>query len=210
NTAPTDQLMLAALEDIAASGTSFKDGYEIPPKETTTDAITCASSMIVSTCDDDGMLPTTMNTRLLRQRRDEELLDFANEIDGTKERGVPVLELILQSLLNVTSALLFGTRYPLGDPKREYLAKLAADFMERIHCAPIIQFKPQWLCRLEAKLPFTRTGAMRRCRLAMIDFVRHQIKEHEGTIKADVTRDFIDGFLKEVEKHRHDPNSAFQ
>ncbi|KAG0434137.1 hypothetical protein HPB47_019336, partial [Ixodes persulcatus] len=140
----------------------------------------------------------------------EELLDFVNEINRTKERGIPVLELILQSVLNVTSGLLFGTRYPLGDPKGKYLAKLAADFTERIHCAPIIQFKPQWLCRLEAKLPFTRTGAMRRCRLAMIDFIRDQIKEHEGTIEADITRDFIDGFLKQVEKHRHDPNSAFQ
>ncbi|CAN8016351.1 unnamed protein product, partial [Ixodes persulcatus] len=140
----------------------------------------------------------------------EELLDFANEIDRTKERGVPVLELILQSLLNVTSALLFGTRYPLGDPKRKHLAKLASDYMDRIHSAPIIQFKPQWLCRFEAKLPFTRTGAMRRCRLAMVDFTRDQIKEHEGTIEADVSRDFIDGFLKQVEKHWDDPNSAFQ
>lgn len=140
----------------------------------------------------------------------EELLNLVNEIDGAKERGIPVFELLLQSLLNTISALLLGTRYPLGGPKCKYLAKLAGDFIERIHCAPIIQFKPQWLCRVEARLPFTRTGAMRRCRLAMIDFIGDQIKEHANTIQADVTRDFIDAFLKKVEKHRHDPNSAFQ
>ncbi|KAG0424471.1 hypothetical protein HPB47_028311 [Ixodes persulcatus] len=57
NTESTDQLMLAALQDIADSGTSFKDGYEILPKESTTDAMTYTSSTIVSACDDDDMRP---------------------------------------------------------------------------------------------------------------------------------------------------------
>ncbi|KAG0428205.1 hypothetical protein HPB47_024795 [Ixodes persulcatus] len=57
NPESTDQLMLAALQDIADSGTSFKDGYQIPPKEPTADAMTCTSSTIVSACDDDDMLP---------------------------------------------------------------------------------------------------------------------------------------------------------
>ncbi|XP_040070422.1 uncharacterized protein LOC120843213 [Ixodes scapularis] len=57
NPESTDQLMLAALQDITDSGTSFKDGYQIPTKEPTTDAMTCTSSTIVSACDDDDMLP---------------------------------------------------------------------------------------------------------------------------------------------------------
>ncbi|KAG0420527.1 hypothetical protein HPB47_003444, partial [Ixodes persulcatus] len=57
NPESTDQLMLAVLQDIADSGTSFKDGYQIPPKEPTADAMTCTSSTIVSACDDDDMLP---------------------------------------------------------------------------------------------------------------------------------------------------------
>lgn len=140
----------------------------------------------------------------------EELSSLVKQIEGAKGRAVPVFELVLSSVLNVTSGILFGIRYPPGDLKREYLTKHAAGYVEGIHCGPIIEWKPCWLSRLEASLPFTRTGAMRRHRKALADFIRDQVKEHEDTMETDVTRDFIDGYLKQVEKHQHDPNSAFR
>ncbi|CAN7942109.1 unnamed protein product [Ixodes hexagonus] len=51
---------------------------------------------------------------------------------------------------------------------------------------------------------------MRTCRNTLLNFIRDRIKEHGNTIEADFNRDFIDGYLKKVQKHQHDPHSAFQ
>ncbi|XP_042146762.1 cytochrome P450 2H2-like isoform X1 [Ixodes scapularis] len=139
----------------------------------------------------------------------EELLNLINKIEGAKERAVPVFEFILSSTLNVTSLFLFGNKCVLNDPKRGNLVKHVEKFSELLHFDSIIECKPQWLSRLEASLPFTRTGAMRRTRQVLLDYIRDRIKEHEDTIEPDFNRDFIDGYLRMVKKHQHDPNSAF-
>ncbi|KAG0443830.1 hypothetical protein HPB47_014486, partial [Ixodes persulcatus] len=114
------------------------------------------------------------------------------------------------SVINVSCALLFGTRYALGNPKREHLTKHVTAFVELFHSGTLIESKPHWLSRLEASLPFTRTGSMRRLRNVLLDFIRDRIKEHEDTIEADFNRDYIDGYSKEIEKRQHDSNPAFR
>lgn len=99
-------------------------------------------------------------------------MNLINKIEGAKERAVPVFELILSSTLNVTSLFLFGNKCVLDDPKRGNLVKHVEKFSELLHFDSIIECKPQWLSRLEASLPFTRTGAMRRTRQVLLDFIR--------------------------------------
>ncbi|XP_040066552.3 cytochrome P450 2J2-like [Ixodes scapularis] len=140
----------------------------------------------------------------------EELFNLVHQIEAAKGRAIPVLDFIFPSILNISSALLFGTRYALGDPKREHLTKHVAAYVELFHSGTLIESKPRWLSKLEASLPFTRTGAMRRLRNVLLDFIRDRIKEHEDTIEADFNRDYIDGYSKEVAKRQHDSNSAFR
>lgn len=100
------------------------------------------------------------------------MFHLVNQIEAAKGRAIPVLDFIFPSILNVSSALLFGTRYALGDPKREHLTKHVAAYVELFHSGTLIESKPRWLSRLEASLPFTRTGAMRRLRNVLLDFIR--------------------------------------
>uniref|UniRef100_A0A905FYE6 Uncharacterized protein n=1 Tax=Ixodes scapularis TaxID=6945 RepID=A0A905FYE6_IXOSC len=102
----------------------------------------------------------------------EELFNLVNQIEAAKGRAIPVLHFIFPSILNVSSALLFGTRYALGDPKREHLTKHVEAYVQLFHSGTLIESKPRWLSRLEASLPFTRTGAMRRLRNVLLDFIR--------------------------------------
>ncbi|EEC15956.1 cytochrome P450, putative, partial [Ixodes scapularis] len=123
---------------------------------------------------------------------------------------IPVQEFLLPSTSNVITALLFGTTYALDDPRRKRLVQLVSTFVLRAISGPIVNWMPDWLTEICSALPFSRMGAIRGARQALVAFVTDRVQEHNLTLQKDINRDFIDGYLKKIKEHHNESNSPFQ
>ncbi|CAN7943396.1 unnamed protein product [Ixodes hexagonus] len=140
----------------------------------------------------------------------EELRYLTEHIATAGGCAIPVQDFILPSTSNVITALLFGTTYALDDPRRKYLVQHVTNFASLVASSSIVNFIPDCFSIIFAALPFSRMGAIRRSREILIDFVRDRVNEHKHTLRDDINRDFIDGYLKKIKEHQHESSSHFQ
>lgn len=140
----------------------------------------------------------------------EELRYLIARLVDAKGSPVPIREHLIPSTSNVITALLFGTTYSFDDPKRKYLDKLLARLFKIIMSGSAVDFQPYWLRKIAARIPNTRSYALRKASLDLHAFIRERVKEHQETIDPNFHRDFIDGYLNKVTEHQDNPNSHFR
>ncbi|KAM7311656.1 putative cytochrome P450 [Ixodes scapularis] len=140
----------------------------------------------------------------------EELRYLIARLVDAKGSPVPIREHLIPSTSNVITALLFGTTYSFDDPKRKYLDKLLARLFKIIMSGSAVDFQPYWLRKVAARIPYTRSYALRKASLDLHAFIRERVKEHQETIDPNFHRDFIDGYLNKVTEHQDNPNSHFR
>ncbi|CAN7939704.1 unnamed protein product [Ixodes hexagonus] len=124
--------------------------------------------------------------------------------------AITLQDVLVPSTSNVVTALLFGTTYALDDPRRVCLVHHLNKLMAFTSSSSIASFLPDWLGRLLSVLPLWRIGEIRRSRQSLLDFVRDRVEERKLTLQEDSNRDYIDGYLKKINEHQHDPDSHFQ
>ncbi|KAH8032889.1 hypothetical protein HPB51_003465 [Rhipicephalus microplus] len=127
-------------------------------------------------------------------------------------RGEPITfhDYLLTSTSNNISALVYGSRYPFGHPRRRFLNSLLSDLFKAIFAGSLVEFVPPFLLEVVSKLPFLRQTAIVSKLWKFIEDAKTQIKEHEATLDEHVNRDFIDGYLKKINENEADPNSHFE
>ncbi|KAG0428385.1 hypothetical protein HPB47_024618, partial [Ixodes persulcatus] len=139
----------------------------------------------------------------------EELQDLVDQISKTEGCLINVRDYITDSVANVTAGLMFGSRFDIGDAKRDYLVKLIKNVLYRSESGLMVERKPKWLRTVIANLPLNRAGLMQKSRLMIQEIVREKITEHKSTLNPDFNRDFIDGYLEKIREHHADPSSPF-
>lgn len=135
---------------------------------------------------------------------------MVGKIADAKGSSIPIREYLIPSTSNVITALLFGTTYSFDDPKRKYLDKLLARLFKIIMSGSAVEFQPDWFRRIAARIPYMRSGALRKASRELHAFIGERVKEHRETIDPHFNRDFIDGYLNKIKEHQSDPNSHFQ
>lgn len=80
---------------------------------------------------------------------------------------------LISSLSNNITALVFGRRYTMEDPRRQYLDDLLNRALKLFGSGFIATFMPQFLVNLAARIPFTREGALMKILLGLADFVTY-------------------------------------
>lgn len=44
----------------------------------------------------------------------------------------------------------------------------------------------------------------------LLIYFRDRVSEHKDTLEENSTRDYIDGYLKKIQQHEHNPDSSYQ
>jgi cytochrome P450 len=136
--------------------------------------------------------------RSLQTRIIEEVEYFHAEINKHEGKPFDMKTLILNSIANVISALVFGSRFEMADPTVMELIRLWDKFIldipmqSPINLFPFLKYLPGDLFAYKDL----------RSRLDRIhEILNSIIDEHRSTFDENNIRDFIDSFLKEQKKH---------
>lgn len=138
----------------------------------------------------------------------EELQELVSRISNTTGCLINVKDYITASVSNIIAAVMFGSRFQIGDAKHDYIVKLVRNVLDGSESGLMVDKKPNWLSRVAISLQ-TKAQVNQKSRLMMQDFVKEQITEHKNTLNPDFNRDFIDGYLKKIKESDSDSASHF-
>ncbi|GFV86890.1 cytochrome P450 18a1 [Trichonephila clavipes] len=135
-----------------------------------------------------------------------ELLEIMSEYVG-KPTSLSVF--LIPSMSNIIASVLFGKRLKYNDPERQKLDSLLREFAKLAGTLSSQTFFP-WLKPL-----ITYINNKNYSRIVVVleeikDYCRKEIKQHEAALDPNNIRDFLDGYLLEVEKKSNDPNTTFK
>ncbi|XP_042145609.1 cytochrome P450 2C15-like [Ixodes scapularis] len=139
----------------------------------------------------------------------EESQYLADKIAEAKGEPVVLEKYLNPSASNIMSALLFGARYPYEDPRRTLLDNNMARIVSILSSGSVVAFPPAWFHKVAGMVPFLVNGVVRSITQNLVDFVRREIKQHLDTLEEHTNRDFIDGYLKKITKHKHEPETNY-
>ncbi|KAH6937192.1 hypothetical protein HPB50_025838 [Hyalomma asiaticum] len=125
---------------------------------------------------------------------------FIAVLASGKEESVIVAHTLASSVANSISALIFGERYNLGDPKGRYVERMLSKLLRVAHFLSITDFLPA-LRFVIARLPSTKTYAMKSVLQELRQFIRNEVREREEAMEEDLEKDFIGGYLKKIKEY---------
>ncbi|XP_069508832.1 cytochrome P450 2D15-like [Ambystoma mexicanum] len=111
--------------------------------------------------------------------------------------------LVSHGVTNVISSLLFGNRFEYDDQKGK---KLLQFFQESLKAGSGLILQMLNLAPLLMKISWLVQKAVKRQKDIFL-FLRQILKDHRESFDPNVTRDFMDAFLLEIEKVKDDPSS---
>lgn len=133
------------------------------------------------------------------------MLDILKKNDGQPLAVDPILN---PSMSNNIASLVFGRRMDSDDPKRIMLNQFLSDTNKLSGEMAIAAFFP-WIMPLMRWLRIGNLHKLDEINAKMAEFFCGEIEEHERTLDPENIRDFIDGFLVEMQKRKGQPNSKF-
>ncbi|KAF8793939.1 Cytochrome P450 2G1 like protein [Argiope bruennichi] len=147
-------------------------------------------------------------TRMEEHIKEEiiELLQRISEYDGKPVKHSYLLE---PSMSNNVSFLVFGKRLKYNDPERENLDRFVREVARLIGATSWQVFFP-WLGAFMRKFKLGQNGELSKLLGELKEYIRKELKQHEETLDPNNIRDFMDGYLLEIQKKSHDPNTTFK
>ncbi|GFY75839.1 cytochrome P450 18a1 [Trichonephila inaurata madagascariensis] len=129
----------------------------------------------------------------------------------TKHVGKPtkLSDLLAPSMSNNIASLLFGNRLKYDDPQRKKLDQSLRDIGRLVGATSWQIFFPS----LSKFLNYLNVGGKGKLSVMLNevkDYCRKELKEHEETLDPNNIRDFMDGYLLEIQKKCNDPNTTFK
>ncbi|EEC09932.1 cytochrome P450, putative, partial [Ixodes scapularis] len=123
---------------------------------------------------------------------------------------IPIKECLFSISFNVISAVLFGSTYKDSDQKHRDVKTHIMNFMRVLAVNSLVDFYPVWLRTVMACVPFTEVAKIRKKLAFARKFISARVMEHRDTLEEDTTRDFIDGYLKQMMDQKDNPNSHYR
>ncbi|KAH7953792.1 hypothetical protein HPB49_012362 [Dermacentor silvarum] len=131
----------------------------------------------------------------------EEVQCFMAVLASGKKQPMLVAHPLASSVANNISALVFGERYELGDPKGRYVEGMLSKLLREAHFFSPTDFIPA-LRFVATRLPNTQLYAMKSVLQELTQFIRKEVQER-GAAKAEhMDKDFIDGYLRKIEENK--------
>ncbi|KAL1474896.1 hypothetical protein MTO96_037682 [Rhipicephalus appendiculatus] len=97
------------------------------------------------------------------------------------------------------SALIFGERYDLGDPKGRHVERMLTKLLREAHFLSVADFLPA-LRFVATRLPTTKLYAMKSILQELCGFISNEVREREEDTEVHVEKDFIDGYLRKIKE----------
>ncbi|KAG8196169.1 hypothetical protein JTE90_007899 [Oedothorax gibbosus] len=137
----------------------------------------------------------------------EELLERMNT--ETSKSTVRISDLLAPSMSNNIASFLFGKRLKYNNPRRKKLDELFSTIGKLNSVLALKMFFP-WMGPF---IKFFNIGSPKTLEKALEgvkEYVMEEIEEHEKTLDPNNIRDFLDGYLLEIEKRSNEPNTTFK
>ncbi|CAL1262445.1 unnamed protein product [Larinioides sclopetarius] len=138
----------------------------------------------------------------------EEIFELLERIASKEGKPVNHSYLLAPSMSNNIASLVFGKRLKYDDPERERLDHLVRDIGRFAGSVSWQLFFP-WLRVVMRTFNLGNNGRLSRVMHEIRNYCRKEIQEHEETLDPNNIRDFVDGYLLEIQKKSGDPNSTF-
>lgn len=134
----------------------------------------------------------------------EEISELFQHVEQNVDKPFTIRDIIAPSMSNNIATLVFGERYKYDHPIRKMMSKAVADASREAGQVAWTLFFP-WLKNICKFLGIGNIDRVSKINEEMKAFVDAKIEEHEKTLKPGHIRDFIDGYLLEIEKRKDDP-----
>ncbi|XP_049273317.1 cytochrome P450 2H2 [Rhipicephalus sanguineus] len=131
----------------------------------------------------------------------EEAQCFMAVLASGKEEPVLVAHTLASSVANSMSALIFGERYDLGDPKGRDVERMLTKLLREAHFLSIADFLPA-LRFVATRLPTTKLYAMKSILHELSRFIRCNEVRHREDTEEHIENDFIDGYLGKIKEDK--------
>lgn len=153
---------------------------------------------------DVGLGKKTTEEHVMEQSR--QLVELISKAGST---AINVQQYVLPSMSNNVAALVFGSGLEYDDPRRKRLDHVLSEAVAALAAGSFVSVLPPLLDKVAGRLPFTRLGTIRRTLRQLLDFIRIQVEEHQGSADGSKDEDFINGYLQKIKEHQDDPDSSF-
>ncbi|KAH6937193.1 hypothetical protein HPB50_025839 [Hyalomma asiaticum] len=131
----------------------------------------------------------------------EEVQCFMAVLASGKKEPILVAHTLASSVANNITALVFGERYEVGDPKGRYVESMLSTLLREAHFFSLTDFLPA-LRFVAERLPTTQLYAMKSVLQELRHFIRNEVLEREGVMEEHLEKDFIDGYLRKIQENK--------
>ncbi|XP_054719611.1 cytochrome P450 2U1-like [Uloborus diversus] len=138
----------------------------------------------------------------------EEIEDVLNRMDELVGKPTRLADILSPSVTNNIGSLLFGKRRDHSDPKLTQLQSNIND-IGRLAGATTWQLFFPWIGAILGYFKIGDKGRLKMANQYLQEYVDEEIKEHLKSLDSNNIRDFIDGYLLQMEKKSKDPSSTF-
>ncbi|GFT94069.1 cytochrome P450 2G1 [Nephila pilipes] len=139
----------------------------------------------------------------------EEILELIERMFEHVGKPSKLSFLIAPSMSNNIASLVFGKRLKYDDPERQNLDRLLREFGRLAGSLSWLAFFPK-IKQIVDYLNIGNKGRLTRVAREIGNYCRNEIKKHEATLDPNNVRDFMDGYLLEIQKRANDPSSTFK
>ncbi|GFT31887.1 cytochrome P450 2J6 [Nephila pilipes] len=139
----------------------------------------------------------------------EEILELIDRLSEHVEKPTKLTYLIAPSMSNNIASLVFGKRLKYDDPERQNLDRLLRDFGRLAGSLSWLMFFPT-IQKIVDYFNIGNKGRLTRVVREIGNYCRNEINKHEATLDPNNVRDYVDGYLLEIQKRANDPSSTFK
>ncbi|XP_054724532.1 cytochrome P450 2J6-like [Uloborus diversus] len=139
----------------------------------------------------------------------EEIAHLVSELEEFQGKPANVRRYLAPSTSNNISAMVFGRRIDYHDPMRVELDQVITELIRFFRPTSLHAWFP-WLKKLLFKLKLFDYDKLESAIERLMVFIDKEIDEHHSTLDANSIRDYMDGFLLQMEQRKYkDPNTSF-
>lgn len=131
----------------------------------------------------------------------EEVQCFMAVLESGKKEPMLIAHTLASSVANNITALVFGERYDMGDPKGRYVERMLSTLLREAHFFSLTDFLPA-LRYVATRLPTTQLYAMKSVLQELSRFIRKEVHERERCMEEHMDKDFIDGYLRKIDEDK--------
>ncbi|GFV86873.1 cytochrome P450 18a1 [Trichonephila clavipes] len=139
----------------------------------------------------------------------EEILELLQRMSEHVGRPTKFSFLLAPSMSNNIASLVFGNRLKYDDPQRQKLDATIREIGILAGSTAWQMFFP-WLRKILSYFNIGSKGKLVKVLKEIKDYCRKEMKKHEETLDPNNIRDFMDGYLLEIQKRSKDPNTTFR